>query len=99
MSSLQMNNKMQKEAEEVVAGFLIDKFEAHVVNHPKKPMLIFEDYVYTYEVVDQQANRVAHAVQGLGLKLGDTVAIMIHNEPAFAWTLLGEQLCVCSSCR
>nr|KAG5697722.1 hypothetical protein BaRGS_006244 [Batillaria attramentaria] len=55
-------------------------------------MLIFEDCVYTYEFMEEQANRVANMMRNLGLKRDDTVALMIHNEPAFVWTFLGEDL-------
>ena len=75
-----------------MSAFLIDKFEAHVAKDPRKPMLIFEDSVYTYEFIDQQANRVANMMRQLGLKADDTVAMMIHNEPAFLWTMLGEKV-------
>nr|KAG5697723.1 hypothetical protein BaRGS_006245 [Batillaria attramentaria] len=54
-------------------------------------MLIFEDCVYTYEFMEEQANRVANMMRNLGLKRDDTVALMIHNEPAFVWTFLGLQ--------
>ena len=83
-----------KVRDEIFASFLIDKFEAHVAKHPKKALVIFEDCVYTYEFIDQQANRVANMMRQLGLKLDDTVAVMIHNEPAFLWTLLGESFVI-----
>ncbi|CAG2238210.1 FACVL1 [Mytilus edulis] len=35
------------------------------------------------------ANKVANVALGLGLKQGDTVAIMVYNEPAFVWTWFG----------
>ena len=35
------------------------------------------------------ANKVARVGQRLGLKAGDTAAILIYNEPAFIWTFLG----------
>lgn len=77
--------------EEISSRFLVDKFETHVFQHPRKPMLIFEDNVYTYEFMDQQANRVANVLRDLGFKCGDTVAMMIYNEPAFIWTFLGNE--------
>ena len=79
-----------KRYKEILATFLIDKFEALVEQQPRKAMVIFEDCVYTYEYMDQQANRVANMMRGLGVKMGDTVAMMINNEPAFIWTQLGE---------
>ena len=79
-----------KRRDQIMSTFVIDKFEALVEKHPKKALLIFEDCVYTYEFMDQQANRVANMMRQLGLKQGDSVAMMIHSDPAFVWTLLGE---------
>ncbi|KAK3585281.1 hypothetical protein CHS0354_040225 [Potamilus streckersoni] len=71
--------------------YLIDMFEDDVQKSPTKPFIVFEDKVYTYEVMDQQANRVASIASQWKLKVGETVAIMITNEPAFIWTFLGLQ--------
>ncbi|KAL3866996.1 hypothetical protein ACJMK2_044237 [Sinanodonta woodiana] len=70
---------------------IIDLFEEDVLRTPKKSFIIFEDRSYTYELVNDQANRVASLASQWGLKVGDTVAIMIGNEPAFIWTYLGLQ--------
>lgn len=69
--------------------YLITMLEEAVAKHPKKPFLIFEDRVYTYEFMDQQANRVANIAARWGLAVGECVAIMIENEPSFIWTFLG----------
>ncbi|XP_045156370.2 long-chain fatty acid transport protein 2-like [Mercenaria mercenaria] len=71
--------------------YLIDMFEEAVAKHPKKPFVIFEDRVYSYEFMNDQANRVANIAAKWGLKLGECVAIMIENEPSFIWTFLGLQ--------
>lgn len=89
-STVQVGRKFMKVRDEIFSTFMIDKFEAHVANTPNKAMVIFEDCVYTYEFMDQQANRVANMMRQLGFRLGDTVAMMISNEPAFIWTLLGK---------
>ncbi|KAL8615936.1 hypothetical protein ACOMHN_034612 [Nucella lapillus] len=86
---LKMGPKMINARKEALSGFLIDKFEENAAASPQKAMVIYEDCVYTYEFMEQQANRVANIMRGLGLKLGDTVAMMVHSEPAFIWTLLG----------
>ncbi|PVD19597.1 hypothetical protein C0Q70_20087 [Pomacea canaliculata] len=88
---MKLGKRMNKMRQESMKSFLIDKFETHADKQPKKAMLIFEDSVYTYEFMELQANRVANAVRCLGLGFGDTVAMMIHNEPAFIWTFLGMQ--------
>ncbi|XP_041361855.1 long-chain fatty acid transport protein 6-like [Gigantopelta aegis] len=69
----------------------IDTFEEQVVKHGKKPLIIFDDNIYTYEFINEQANRVANIVKTWGVSCGDTVAILITNEPAFVWTTLGLQ--------
>ncbi|KAK3584860.1 hypothetical protein CHS0354_027610 [Potamilus streckersoni] len=70
---------------------IIDLFEEDVLRTPKKSFIIFEDRSYTYELVNDQANRVANLASQWGLKVGDAVAIMIGNEPAFIWTYIGLQ--------
>ena len=40
--------------------------------------------------MNSQANKTARLAQNLGWKKGDTVALFIHNEPAFIWTYLGK---------
>lgn len=70
---------------------LIDKFEALVVKHPKKPFVVYDDMVYSYEAMDDMACRVAHNAKSWGLQRGDCVATMIQNEPSFVYTFLGLQ--------
>ena len=71
--------------------FLIDFFEDGVAEHPEKLFIIFEGREYSYQLVDQMANKVANSVNAWGLQQGDTVALVISNEPAFVWTFLGKQ--------
>ncbi|KAL3866997.1 hypothetical protein ACJMK2_044238 [Sinanodonta woodiana] len=70
---------------------IVDLFEEDVLRTPKKSFIIFEDRSFTYELVNDQANRVASLASQWGLKVGETVAIMIGNEPSFVWTYLGLQ--------
>lgn len=70
--------------------YLIVMFEEAVAKHPKKPFVIFENRVYTYEFMDEQANKVANIAAKWGLGIGECVAIMIENEPSFIWTFLGK---------
>ncbi|WAQ97831.1 S27A2-like protein [Mya arenaria] len=58
-------------ADQVNKRFLINMFEEAVEKYPKKPFIIFEDRIYTYEFVDQQTNRVANIAAKWGLKVGD----------------------------
>ncbi|KAH9520442.1 hypothetical protein Btru_060800 [Bulinus truncatus] len=91
MKLIKHGGKVRKQLDLLCKSFLIDKFETHVSETPKKPFIIFEDNVYTFELVDQLACKVANIAKSWGLGKGDCVAIMIQNEPSFIWTFLGLQ--------
>ncbi|XP_059148320.1 long-chain fatty acid transport protein 2-like [Physella acuta] len=88
---LKAGGKVMKQRESAMSSLLIDKFEKLVVDTPKKPFIIYEDNIYTYEFVDQMACKIANIAKSWGLKPRDCVAIMIQNEPSFIWTFLGLQ--------
>ncbi|CAH1254269.1 SLC27A2 [Branchiostoma lanceolatum] len=67
----------------------VDRFLHQVQLQPDKPFLLFEDEVYTYKDMDVMSNKVANFFRGEGYRCGDTVAMLIYNEPAFIWTFLG----------
>ncbi|CAG5125654.1 unnamed protein product [Candidula unifasciata] len=71
--------------------FIIDQFERQVLIKPQHPFIIFKDEIFTYSAVNQQANRVAFSLQKLGIGPGDTIALVMSNEPAFLWIYLGVQ--------
>ncbi|KAK3096869.1 hypothetical protein FSP39_004198 [Pinctada imbricata] len=75
----------------LTGNFVIEKFENSVAKQGKKAMLIFEDRVYSWEFMNEQANRVANIVMQWGLKHGDVVALFVENSPEFVWLLLGLQ--------
>lgn len=89
---MKLGNGYRKRIEQnmIKNQFLIDLFEESVQRNPKKPFIIFEDRIYTYEFVNEQACRVANIALKLGFKFGDTVAILMLNEPAFIWTFFGK---------
>ncbi|XP_066271769.1 long-chain fatty acid transport protein 2-like [Branchiostoma lanceolatum] len=68
---------------------IVDRFLHQVQLQPDKPFLLFEDEVYTYKDMDVMSNKVANFFRGEGYRCGDTVAMLIYNEPAFIWTVLG----------
>ncbi|XP_078572746.1 long-chain fatty acid transport protein 2-like [Branchiostoma floridae x Branchiostoma japonicum] len=70
-------------------GTVLTQFAAAVRRHPDKPFLLFGTEAHTYREVDAMANRVANFFHGKGYQKGDTVALLIYNEPAFIWTFLG----------
>ncbi|XP_064620171.1 long-chain fatty acid transport protein 2-like [Lineus longissimus] len=70
---------------------MIELFEESTKRNPKKPFIHYEGAAYSYEEVDESANKVAHFAEEIGLKTGDIVAIMIQNSPEYLWTLFGLQ--------
>ncbi|MBR8835316.1 MAG: long-chain fatty acid--CoA ligase [Stigonema ocellatum SAG 48.90 = DSM 106950] len=56
---------------------------------PDKIALIFEDKSYTYKELNQLANGVANCLRGLGIQLGDRVALFLPNIPEFVFSYLG----------
>lgn len=76
---------------------VLDKFLSHAKKQPQKPFIIYEGDVYTYEDVDKRSSRVAHAfLSHSTLKRGDTVALLMSNEPDFVhvWFGLAKLGCV-----
>eukprot|EP00058_Branchiostoma_floridae_P027771 XP_002613262.1 hypothetical protein BRAFLDRAFT_57365 [Branchiostoma floridae] len=68
---------------------LVDRFLHQVQLQPDKPFVLFEDQLYTYKDVDVMSNKVANVFHGEVVTCGDTVAMLVYNEPAFIWTFLG----------
>uniref|UniRef100_A0A8B9D498 long-chain-fatty-acid--CoA ligase n=1 Tax=Anser brachyrhynchus TaxID=132585 RepID=A0A8B9D498_9AVES len=76
---------------------VLDKFVKLAEEHPHKPFLIYEGKVHTYRDVDRRSNRVAQVFLHHGaLKKGDTVALLMGNEPDFihVWFGLAKLGCV-----
>ncbi|NXD04343.1 S27A2 synthetase, partial [Certhia familiaris] len=68
---------------------LLDVFRQHARLQPGRPLLLFQDEVYTFEDMDRRSDRAAWALsRRLGLSGGDTVAVFLPNEPAYLWTWL-----------
>ncbi|XP_077989603.1 long-chain fatty acid transport protein 2-like [Glandiceps talaboti] len=68
---------------------VVDVFSQTLAKFAHKPCLLFEDESYTYADIDRLGNKFANFVRKSGLKCGDTVAMFMHNEPAYIWTWLG----------
>ena len=69
--------------------FIIEMFEESAAKQGRKPMIIFEDREYSWDFINEQANRVANIVLQWGLTVGDVVAIFVENSPEFVWLMLG----------
>ncbi|PJC74316.1 MAG: AMP-dependent synthetase [Syntrophobacterales bacterium CG_4_8_14_3_um_filter_49_14] len=50
-----------------------------------KPALIYEDTPITYAKLNEETNRAAHYLQGLGLKKGDRICVLLLNCPEFLY--------------
>ncbi|MBN3318355.1 S27A6 protein, partial [Atractosteus spatula] len=73
-------------------GFVtfLDCFVHQARKTPDKPFIVFEGEVYTYEDVDKRSNKVAQVFkQQGGVKKGDTVALLMSNEPDFICVWFG----------
>ena len=62
---------------------------ARAAERPGDTFVRFESSALTYEQWHSGGNRVAHALAGLGLRKGDTAAVMLPNGPEFLVTWLG----------
>ncbi|XP_077988526.1 long-chain fatty acid transport protein 2-like [Glandiceps talaboti] len=76
---------------EYMAGqrFYMDAVEESMSKYAHRDCLVFGDNVYTYADIDRRSNQFANFVLRRGLKFGDTVAVLMYNEPAFFWTVFG----------
>lgn len=56
---------------------------------PEQIALVFEERSSTYRDLNVSANRMANLLRGLGIGLGDRVALLLPNTPAFVIAYLG----------
>ena len=56
-----------------------------------RPFLFHEDRVVSFSELNSETNRVAHALQDLGVKPGVGVAIMMPNSPEWLFVYFGVQ--------
>ncbi|XP_062870690.1 long-chain fatty acid transport protein 6 [Trichomycterus rosablanca] len=69
---------------------VLDRFVQQAQKIPDQPFLIFEGESFSYRDLDERSNRVARALQQhTALKKGDTVALLMHNEPDFICVWFG----------
>uniref|UniRef100_A0A671NSG5 long-chain-fatty-acid--CoA ligase n=1 Tax=Sinocyclocheilus anshuiensis TaxID=1608454 RepID=A0A671NSG5_9TELE len=61
---------------------VVDRFVQQAQRIPEKAFLIYEGVTYTYGELEERSNRVAR-VFGDAVKEGDTVALLMSNEPDF----------------
>ncbi|XP_069348679.1 long-chain fatty acid transport protein 6 [Eulemur rufifrons] len=76
---------------------VLDAFLSQARRQPRKPFIIYEGDVYTYQDVDKTSSRVARVfLNHSSLTKGDTVALLMSNEPDFVhvWFGLAKLGCV-----
>ncbi|XP_012595827.1 long-chain fatty acid transport protein 6 [Microcebus murinus] len=76
---------------------VLDAFLSHAKRQPRKPFIIYEGVVHTYQDVDRRSSRVARVfLNHSSLEKGDTVALLMSNEPDFVhvWFGLAKLGCV-----
>lgn len=56
---------------------------------PSKPALVFHGRTVDYADLDDQVDRTAAALTGLGVGRGDRVALLAGNVPEFVWSFFG----------
>ncbi|MGB0921623.1 MAG: long-chain-acyl-CoA synthetase [Alphaproteobacteria bacterium] len=66
-----------------------DVMEEVVDAHGEKPAIFFQDQVWTYNDLEEAANRIAHFLHAQGLAQGDVVALNMENRPEFIATWFG----------
>ncbi|KAM9329062.1 long-chain fatty acid transport protein 6 [Gastrophryne carolinensis] len=76
---------------------VVDRFIHQAQRLPDKAFIIFNGEVYTYRDMDKRSNRVAQVfMKYSSLKKGDTVAMLMSNEPDFVnvWFGLAKLGCL-----
>lgn len=76
---------------------VVDRFIQQAQRVPDKDFIIFHGEVHTYRDVDRRSNQVSHCfLKHTSLKKGDTVAMLMNNEPDFlnVWFGLAKLGCL-----
>ncbi|XP_059825926.1 long-chain fatty acid transport protein 6-like [Hypanus sabinus] len=70
---------------------VLDRFEQQSKSNPDKTLLLYEGRSFTYREVDRRSNRIAQVCiqPWAGLRAGDTVALLMSNEPDFLCVWFG----------
>ncbi|XP_043083699.1 very long-chain acyl-CoA synthetase [Puntigrus tetrazona] len=68
---------------------LVDRFSDSVQKNPDKAFIRFQDETHSYAESDKRSNKIARSLlKHAGLHEGDTVALLLGNEPMFLWIWL-----------
>ena len=76
---------------------VIDALDRAVANHADRVFLDFSGDLYTFEEVDKLSNRMAHALQDVGLQRAETLVSMLDNniDAVVSWLAINK-LCAVS---
>lgn len=69
---------------------IVDVFDEVACRTPDKYFMIFNDRIYTYGQILDQANRIAHIAKSWNLQKDDVAALLMENEPAYVAVFLGK---------
>ncbi|KAH0626658.1 hypothetical protein JD844_001752 [Phrynosoma platyrhinos] len=76
---------------------ILDIFLEKVQKHPEKPLILFQEEVYSYRDIDRWSSQVARVLQShVGMKEGETVAVFLKNVPAYIWVFMGMEKIGCT---
>ncbi|XP_042330644.1 very long-chain acyl-CoA synthetase-like [Sceloporus undulatus] len=76
---------------------MLDIFLEKVQKHPEKPLILFEEEVYSYRDIDRWSSQVARVLQShVGMKEGETVAVFLKNAPVYVWVWIGVEKIGCT---
>ncbi|MDD9941796.1 MAG: long-chain-acyl-CoA synthetase [Myxococcales bacterium] len=68
---------------------LSQALEEHAAGHRAQHILLrFEELTFTFAQANGLVNRYADAYRSIGLKKGDTLALLMENRPSFLWHYL-----------
>ena len=76
---------------EPTSAGLAQTLEEITKRYKRRESLRFEGKTYTYQELNDNANRVANGLANLGIEKGDRVALMLPNIPDFAFSFFGIQ--------
>ncbi|XP_029921204.1 long-chain fatty acid transport protein 6 [Myripristis murdjan] len=76
---------------------VLDRFIQQAQRIPDKPFLLYEGSTYTYRDIEERSNKIANVFLERGnLKKGDSVALLMSNEPDFVCVWFGLTKLGCS---
>lgn len=86
----------KKKAESTATGGasavgLGEMLEEITKRYKRRDALVFENQTFSYQELEENANRVAGGLEALGINQGDRVALMLPNIPEFAFSFFGIQ--------